>query len=68
MIRGTSAGMYAVVLNEINLAYDEGAEGQCWPLSHSLSPFPGMTLDVTVVTCSLLCCGLARCSQELRGG
>ena len=26
MIRGTSAGMYAVVLNEINLAYDGGTE------------------------------------------
>lgn len=55
MIRGTSAGMYAVVLNEINLAYDRGMERQPWALSYSLSLFPRVTLDVSVGTCSLLC-------------
>lgn len=54
MIRGTSAGMYAVLLSEINLAYDRGMERQPWALSYSLSLFPRVTLDVSVVACSLL--------------
>ena len=61
MIRGTSAGMCAVVLNEIHLAYDRGTERQRWALSRSLSLFPGMTLDVSLVTCALLCLGPAQC-------
>lgn len=51
----------AVVLNETSLAYDGSTERQRWALSHSLSLFPGVTLDVSVVTCPLLCFGHAQC-------
>lgn len=56
--------MYTVMLTEINLARDRGTERQHWALSHSLSLFPGMTLDVLVVTFSLLCFEHARYRQE----
>lgn len=53
--------MYAVVLNEINLAYDGGIERQHWALSHSLSLFPSVALEVSVVTRSFLRFTHAQC-------
>lgn len=58
--------MYAVAINEINLACDGRTERQRWALSRSLSLFPGVTLSL--VTCSLLCLGHAQRLQECSGG